>query len=105
MAAERETRHGGPERVGDILARILAERGLLAEKEQNEILLAWREVVGPRIAAHTKVKSFRGGVLTVGVDSAPLRQELTLFQKDELTRALKVRLAGRPVERLEFTLF
>ena len=72
--------------------------------KQDELVLAWRDVAGPRVAQHTKVRSFRAGVLVVGVDSAPLRQELEVFQREELEKALRERLSGVFVEKLRFTL-
>lgn len=102
--AEREKRVREPEAIGDILKRVLAASGVLDRKKQDDLVLAWRDVVGPRIAEHTRVRSFRSGVLTVGVDSAPLRQELEVFQREELEKALRHRLSGAFVEKLRFTL-
>lgn len=101
---ESERRGGNPERIGDILARFMRESGLLKTAKQNELIRAWRDVVGTGLAAHTKVRSFRSGVLTIAIDSAPLRQEMELFQREELTKALRERLSGLYVRELRFTL-
>ena len=44
---------------------------------------AWRQHLGPTINSYTSEVSFRKGILTVHISSAPLRQEL-LFGKDKL---------------------
>jgi predicted nucleic acid-binding Zn ribbon protein len=99
-----EERDKGPERLGEILSRVLKESGLLSERGQRSVEEAWQTVAGPTVAGHTRVIGLRSGRLTVGVDSAPLRQELELFRKEELTKALRELLAGVFVEELRFRL-
>jgi hypothetical protein len=99
-----DERTKGPERLGDILPRVLEEAGLVPERRQGEIVKAWESVAGPMVAAHTRVISFRSGRLTIGVESAPLRQELELFRREELTKGLRSALDGVFVEELRFRL-
>ena len=99
-----DKRTSGPERLGEILPRVLKEAGLLPEGRQREIETTWRDVAGPNVAAHTRVISFRAGRLTIGVESAPLRQELELFRKEELTKGIRSALGGVFVEELRFRL-
>jgi len=96
---------GGPaERVGDILKRVLREAGLDRPQQHAEIAQAWRDVAGPDVATETAVQSFRKGVLTILVNSAPLLSELTTYQREELLAALRTRLAGVFVDELRFRL-
>lgn len=59
----------------------------------------WPEVVGPTVARSAEAVSERGGVLTVGCDSAVWAQELDLMGPDILAR-LNERLEGAPLVRL-----
>jgi predicted nucleic acid-binding Zn ribbon protein len=95
---------GAPEQIGEILARVLKETGLLDRKKQDELQDAWRDVAGPQVAGHTSIYSLRSGVLTIGVHSAPLLQELEVFQREELLGALRERLRRPQVEDLRFRL-
>jgi len=96
---------GGPaERVGDILKRVLKDAGLDRPEQHGEIAEAWRDVAGPDVAAETVVLSFRKGVLTIQVSSAPLLSELTTYQREELLAGLRVRLAGTFIDQLRFRL-
>ena len=52
----------------------------------------------------TGISSFRGGVLTIDVGSAPLKHELEVFQREELLAALRERLSGTFVSELRFNL-
>lgn len=97
-------RGGEPERLGEILARVIEDTRLFSRREQEDLVGAWRDVAGPDIAVHTTVRTFKAGVLTVAVDSAPLLQELTVFMREELLRGLRERLGGIHVEDLRFRL-
>ena len=54
-----------------------------------EIGAYWSRAVGEEMAALTRPTRFRGGVLTVEVDSAPLAAELESFARDHLLHALQ----------------
>ena len=99
-----DTRGGIPERVGDILARAMREAGLRKPSGGPDLDSVWREVAGEDVAANSRVASIRRGVLTIDVFSAPLRQELEIYRRDELLRALRDRLGGAGPERLAFRL-
>ena len=57
-------------------------RGKPAEKrlEEGKIWLVWNAAVGKQIAAKARPVSFRDGILTVGVSSAPWMQQLTFLK-------------------------
>jgi predicted nucleic acid-binding Zn ribbon protein len=83
---------------------VLKDAGLTGPDRQMELTAAWRDVAGPRIADETGISSFRGGVLTIDVGSAPLKHELEVFQREELLAALRERLSGTFVSELRFNL-
>jgi predicted nucleic acid-binding Zn ribbon protein len=58
-------------------------RGKPAEKrlEEGKIWLVWNAAVGKQIAAKARPVSFRDGILTVAVSSAPWMQQLTFLKK------------------------
>ena len=97
-------RGGAPERIGDILDRLLRERRILERDSQSELVDAWRDVAGSVVARHTKVQTYRGGVLTIAVASAALKQELEVFQREELLAALGQLVRSVRVEDLRFTM-
>jgi hypothetical protein len=55
----------------------------------DEIEEIWRRAVGDEISAHTRPGRFRGGVLTILVESAPLAAELESFAREHLHEALE----------------
>ncbi|MCB0770436.1 MAG: DUF721 domain-containing protein, partial [Flavobacteriales bacterium] len=63
--------------------------------DELNITTAWDDVVGSMVARHTVSVRLRRGRLSVRVDSAPLRQELS-FMREALKEILN-RRAGRNV--------
>ena len=70
------------EPLSGLLPRVLRQLGL------EEGLLGWRaveewgQIVGPRIAKHTRAVSFRDGVLQVEVDGSAWMHELGFLKRD-----------------------
>ena len=98
------SKRGGPEKIGSILERVLEQSGLLKPDQHEEIVRAWREVAGETVGKLTHVLSYRSGTLTVGVESAPLFQELSTYQKDEMLAALRNSARGTGIQELRFKL-
>jgi predicted nucleic acid-binding Zn ribbon protein len=100
----KERRDSVPEPLAEIITRALKEAGIRRPPADSPFEQAWREVAGEDVARHSRVSSFRGGVLTVEVFTAPLREELQVYRCDELLRALRSRLGGAGPDRLLFRL-
>lgn len=96
MADKRE-RLKRPVPVSELMATLF--RGKPTEKrlEEGKIWLVWDTAVGEQIAAKARPVSFRDGVLTVTVTSAPWMQQLS-FLKRGIVDKLNDRL-GRDLVR------
>ena len=101
---ERQRKNQSPEHLSRIIERVMKDAGFNGKNTGTELLAAWREIAGPETGSHTSIYSFRAGVVTVAVNSAPLCQELELFRKKELLDALRVRYRDRYVQDLRFRL-
>lgn len=81
------------EPIGGLFQRLVREFAPAVAPDAGarleEIAAIWRRAVGEEIAAHTRPGRFRGGVLTIEVDSAPLAAELGSFARGHLHRALE----------------
>lgn len=76
----------GPEAIGSILDSVLESSGLRRRVEERDLLGTWPEMVGERIAAHSRAVDLQDGVLQVDADHAAWRQELTLLFPEILHR-------------------
>jgi hypothetical protein len=78
---EKRKKMSRPMAISDLLDT--AFHGKPAEKrlQEGKIWLVWDTAVGRQIAAKARPVSFRDGVLTVAVVSAPWMQQLTFLKK------------------------
>lgn len=74
----------------EALEGLVQDYGLGAKLDEQAVRAAWTDVAGEMIARHTQRIDLRRGKLTVKVDSAPLRQELT-FMRTTLVEILNRR--------------
>lgn len=100
--SSREFRRGGPQPVGDILARYMRVSGLKQKLRSSEVYDCWPEVAGPEACEHSRVVGFNNCVLYVEVDSAPWLQMLATFKKAELLTGIKQLMSGVRVKDIKF---
>ena len=91
-------------RMKPLIKSILASTGLDFALKQPEIVGAWNEITDRQLAEHTRAVSFRQGIFVVECTSATLRQELTLFRKEELLLRLRESLPGVAILDIRFLL-
>ena len=92
----------GPEKVGDVLERVLRRRGLARQMEYQKLLEDWPRLVGVGLARVTRARSVRDGVMVVEVPSSAWAMELNLRRRQIMARLN----AGRSVriKRVMFVL-
>jgi predicted nucleic acid-binding Zn ribbon protein len=64
--------------IKDILKLFVEKYRLKAKLHQTKLDELWGKLMGPTIAGYTRELRMRGKKLYVTVDSAPLRQELSM---------------------------
>lgn len=65
-----------PQSVGDVLRNLLEESSLQGRMEELRAVELWPSVVGREIALQCRKPFVKGGVMSVGVANAALRNEL-----------------------------
>lgn len=78
---------GEPVSVGDAAALVGAELGLAQPVVFTRLVDAWPQMVGEMLAAHSRVRGVRNGVLEVTVDSPGWATEFRYLEADLVTRA------------------
>jgi predicted nucleic acid-binding Zn ribbon protein len=79
-----------PVALGDALARVGAELGLDDPVVAVALTEHWADVVGEGIAAHSRPRTLRGGVLTIAVDASPWATELRYLEQAIRDRVIAV---------------
>jgi len=92
---------GGPERIGDILAQLMARRGFAQVQTAAAWDTAWRQAAGEMMAKFPRVGQLKGGKLEIIVANSTLVQELS-FQKPNLLASLTRQLPDHPIKDLRF---
>ncbi|MFC1706471.1 DciA family protein [Planctomycetota bacterium] len=87
--ARRSRSRSDAKPVGELLGALLSgtKQGRVVAREM--LVEAWTRVVGPEVAAATRVDGYQNGVLRVEVESAALLQELATFRRTELLSSLR----------------
>ena len=75
-----------PVRLGDALAAIGDELGLADPRVVGILAGRWPEVVGVAVAGQARLRSLRGDVLTIAVDSGAWATQLRYLHDDLLRR-------------------
>ena len=96
------SRGHGPQRLGEVLRDFLETSGLATQLKHLEVYGAWEDIVGPAIAARTRIAGFRRHKLYVDVASAAQLHELRAFSKDKILADLKERVPAVLIQDIVF---
>lgn len=94
----------GPQHLSDVLAELIALRGLSRRRADTQLQEVWANVVDERVALQTRVLGIRRGVLQIGVSNAALLSELVGFQKSSLLNTLQREHPDLQIGDLKFRL-
>ncbi len=75
-----------PQPLGLLLGRVLQELGLKEKLRQYDVVTAWPELVGEKIAKVTKAYRIDRGVLFVRVETSEWRNELVMRKPEILKK-------------------
>lgn len=93
-----------PERIANVVADLLAQRGLRDRVEQAGIIPEWPRLVGEQIAAVTEPRSISAnGTLFVSVQTNAWMNELSLLEP-ELLKSLNAQVKQAPIKRIRWQL-
>jgi predicted nucleic acid-binding Zn ribbon protein len=81
--------------LGDLLRRNARSLGIEPAVHLVEIRRVWESVVGPALAAASRVASFRGGVLVVSATHPLVAQEIRMRRRAILA-AVETRAGAAP---------
>ena len=84
-----------PVSVGDAAAMVGAELGLAEPAVFTKVIEAWPDLVGDALAAHSRVRSVRNGVVEIAVDSPAWATEFRYREREVVE--LVSRLVGADV--------
>jgi len=92
---------GDPEKLSDVIARVITERGYARQLSTSAFQEAWQAVTDPVLAAASRPGHLRCGVLEITVKNSIVMQELT-FRKQQIIRRLADRMPTQKIGDLRF---
>ena len=88
--------------ASDVIGKVMASLGLGARLKQEEVLGAWREIVGDFIASHAAPLRLDKGTLIVQVLQSTMHYELDRVWKPQILQKMKDRFGTRTVREIKF---
>lgn len=88
--------------AGDYVSYALKGLGVPSKRVDQRLHQAWHQVCEEAWRPRTELRRFEGGVLEIGVSSAPLCQELSAYHADRLRDLLRASLDGIVLVGLRF---
>src|SRR5690625_258071 len=76
---DEPVRAAGPQPLGDIFSKFLAQRGWKEPVAVGSVLADWSSIVGPQIAENTEVESFENARLVLRASSTAWATQLRLL--------------------------
>ena len=86
------------------LGKLMTALGLKDRLREEEVLKAWREIVGDFIAGHATPHRLKEGVLYVRVLQPTAHYDLDRMWKPQILEKLKKRFGARSVREIKFRL-
>ena len=87
-----------------LIGKAVQDLGLGERVREDEVLRAWKDLVGDFIAAHSAPSSLKDGVLYVRVLQPTIHFELERVWRPKIIEKLKARFGARTVRELRFRL-
>lgn len=87
--------------IAAVLTKVIAEMGLDTRMKEEEVLAAWKSIVGEFLAQHSAPVRMVEGILYVRVLQPSMHYELERTWRVEILKKLKQRF-GRAVKDLRF---
>ncbi|MBD3368669.1 MAG: DUF721 domain-containing protein [Candidatus Eisenbacteria bacterium] len=91
----------GVEPISRILKGVIEDLGVAGRLAEQRAVVEWPEIVGPKVAEHSRALRIERGRLVVEVPSAVWAQELSLMRRT-IQQKINRRLGSRTVETLQF---
>lgn len=89
------------EQVGEVIRRLLRQKGLETPLNEYRLVDAWKDVVGETIARYTTNIYIKNQVLYVHLSSSVLRQEL-MMSRQLLVRNLNAQVGSQVIVNIIF---
>ena len=96
-----KSQYRGPQRIGNVVARLMARRGYARVESVSACHDAWQQAAGKQLGGQSRAGMVRRGTLEVTVGNSAALQELT-FRKKQLVAELNRLLPEERIRNVRF---
>ncbi|MFI0347551.1 MAG: DUF721 domain-containing protein [Chthoniobacterales bacterium] len=90
--------------IVDVLGQVIRKLGLDSRIKENEIITAWKQLVGDFLAEHSEPQQLIRGILHVRVLQPTVRYELDRVWKPDIKRKLQERFGAKVIREIKFSI-
>jgi len=91
------------ESIGKVLEQVIADLGVGKKLREQRAVVEWEQIVGEKVAGHSRALKVDGGRLFVEVDSSVWAQELSMMRR-RILRQVNTRAGDRVIDNVHFVL-
>jgi hypothetical protein len=88
--------------VGEVLPGVLGGMRLEKKQAETQIVVLWKQLIDPRVAAHAQPVGLAKGTLFVSVDSSVWLDEIVRYRRKEILERVQHALGREMVQRISF---
>ena len=88
--------------VAEGISRVMKSLGLSARIREEEVLTAWRGIVGDFLANHSEPHQLKNGILFVRVLQPTMHYELDRVWKPKILEKMRERFGAKTVKEIRF---
>lgn len=89
------------ETLGSVLRQALEENMMASQIDQLKAVNMWKAMMGPYITEQCRSVTVADGRITVKLDSAPMRQELSM-RRSEMTALINGKFGRQVIKEIRF---
>lgn len=90
---------GNEQHMKEAIENLLQSYSLKGKVNEKRLVAAWQDLMGKKIAQHTRKIYISHNKLFLTIDSAPLKQELS-FARDKIVELVNERLGENVVDEV-----
>lgn len=97
-------RKSEPTAIADILGQLFKGSQWESQAKRYHLFSRWEEIVGHKVATHSKPEIWRGNILTVAVSSSSWLTELRMMEQDILEK-IEATYPDLKIKRIQWKLW
>lgn len=88
--------------MAEIMPRVMERLRIEKRQSESQIVIVWKQIVDPRVAAHSQPVGLVRGTLFVSVDSSVWLEEIIRYRRREIIERVQDAMGKDVVKKISF---